>query len=227
VDNVTLTSKQFALQLKLFAGLVIVIATIALLCTESADSFWAQLQRALSMAIVASSFAFAGLYEWGWRWGPLPKWLGRPVIQGVWLGHIASDYGRKADEPRRQIPIVFVVRQTFLTLSIQSFTQGQTGLSKVEALLIDEGTDSVQLAYVYELQRKYEGTTSLVDGAGILTLNSDQNRLKGSYWASSPSHGTLAVKRVANKTKIIKQIKEFADAKKRWPSESLWASVPQ
>ena len=70
-DNVTLTSKQFALQLKLFSGLVFVIATIAVLCTESSDSFWAQLQRALSMAIVASSFAFAGLYKWGWRWRPV------------------------------------------------------------------------------------------------------------------------------------------------------------
>lgn len=222
IENLTLTSKQYKLQLKLFGGVVLVITVCLFVASSSTDARAVVGWRSFSSALMASSFLFGLFYRWAWRWGPLPEWLGKPLIGGVWLGYIASDYGRQPNEPRMDKPIVFVVRQTYLTLSIQSFTDYQVGLSNVEALLLDPKTNLIRLAYVFELEREYSGPSTVVNGAGILKLVSENKVLKGEYWTSSPTHGTLQLKHVSSDSKVAKQINEFKDAVRIWPLGPLW-----
>lgn len=225
IDNLTLTSQQYSQQLKLFSGVVLIITVGLYVTSNSADNQFVVGWRSFSSSLLIVSFLFGLFYRSIWRWGPFPKWLGKPSIGGVWLGHIASDYGRKPDEPRMEKPIVFVVRQTYLTLSIQSLTDYQIGLSKVEAILLEPKTNLTRLSYVFELENEYSGPSTVINGAGILKLVSDNKVLKGDYWTNSPTHGTLALKHVSSDPKIAMQISEFKDAVRKWPLGPLWHTL--
>ena len=222
IENVTLTSKQYKLQMTLFGSVVLIITLCLFMVSSSADPVGIVGWRSFSSALGISSFLFMLFYRWFWRVGSLPEWLGKPLIGGVWIGHIASNFGHKPGEPLMQKPIVFVVRQTFLTLSIQSFTDYQVGLSRVEVLLLEPNSDLMRLPYVFELENEYSGASTVVNGAGILKLLSDNNMMKGEYWTSSPTHGTLILTQASSDMKLARRIKQFTDATSQWPVGSRW-----
>lgn len=222
ISNLTLTSQQFKLQLKLFSGIVLLISVICFITSSSQDKILIVVWRSFSTAIMFATILFSAFYQWIWRLGPIAQWLGKPVIGGVWIGKIASDYQRTPEQPRMEKPIVFVIRQTFLTLTIQSFTDYQIGVSKVEAILLEPKTNVTRLSYVFELENEYSGPSTVVNGAGILKLLSSDKILKGDYWTNTPTHGTLKLKNISSGSRAISEIKEFKDALKRWPLGPYW-----
>jgi hypothetical protein len=106
---------------------------------------------------------------------------------------LLSDYKRSKENPL-EIPIIFVIRQTYLTLSIESFTRSQEGESKLEALIRNTRTESTRLSYVFELKRYYGSENKLTIGAGQLRLQDNNVVLRGSYWTNTPTHGELKLK---------------------------------
>jgi hypothetical protein len=222
MENLTLTHQQFNLLKKAFAWTVALVAgAIALLnigvfhATLSAAS----IIRCVTTGLSVASVLFVVFYKWVWRIGPLPAWSGRPLLQGVWVGFLSSDYGQAPGTPPLRLPIVFVIRQTYLTLSIQSFTQRQTGDSRVEAIICNARNDTTRLAYLFELKNEYPGARKLVNGAGDLELLSGSTVLKGSYWTSSPTHGALAMRRVSAHPR---EVKRYEDAARKWPVGDDW-----
>ncbi|WP_133666693.1 hypothetical protein [Paraburkholderia sp. BL10I2N1] len=144
MENLTLTHQQFNLLKKSFAWTVALVAgAVAVFNIRfshtplSATSLF----RCFTTGLSAASLLFFIFYKWAWRVGPLPAWSGRPLLQGVWVGFLSSDYGQAPGTPALTLPIVFVIRQTYLTLSIQSFTQRQTGDSRVEAIICNARND--------------------------------------------------------------------------------------
>ena len=222
MENLTLTEQQFNLLKKSFTTSVVLlagmIALINIRCFH-AEVNLTSLFRWFTTGLSAASFLFFIFYKWAWRVGPLPAWSGRPLLQGVWVGFLSSDYGQAPDAPPLTLPIVFVIRQTYLTLSLQSFTQSQTGDSRVEAIIRNARNDATRLTYVFELKNEYPGARKLVNGAGDLELLAGDTILKGSYWTSSPTHGSLALRRVSTRPD---EIKRFDDAVKKWPLSTLW-----
>jgi len=221
MENLTLTSQELKRITIVFAvAFALILGGIALV------QFWrygeitpGSLLDWASASLTSTTLLFGGFCKWAWCYGPVPRWLGRPVIRGVWLGYLSSDYGRAEGERPLKKPIVFVVRQTYLTLSIQSFTDKQVGESKVEALLRNVRTDAIRLAYVFELKKEYEGSHNLVNGAGDLHLVSDGSVMDGAYWTSSPTSGRLRLRRVSKEPKGIDR---FDDACRKWPDGAKW-----
>lgn len=219
--NLTLTAeeldrlkKAFAL---VFALLTCTIALVQWRFFNAAPS--SAVLRSLSSALLGTSFLFYLFYRWGWRVGRIARWMGRPVVHGVWLGYLTSDFARTpSDKPLRK-PIVFVIRQTYLTLSIQSFTNSQIGESKLEALIRNARTDATRLACVFELQNKYSGARSLTNGAGDLQLLANNSALRGTYWTNSPTHGSLSLRL---QSRDCNGVVEFDDATRQWPLGPLW-----
>ncbi|MEJ0039285.1 MAG: hypothetical protein WDO68_25060 [Gammaproteobacteria bacterium] len=221
MENLTLTSAQFSSLKKAFAVVcgIIAVAIAAAQVHSGAEYSLVQLFRWGSAALTITTGLFWVFYRWAWRWAWIHKWTDQPLVRGVWLGYLSSDYGRKPTDPPLRKPIVFVVRQTYLSLSIQSFTDRQVGESKVEALLRNGRTQAVRLAYVFELKNDYPGTRTLVNGAGDLELLTDSSVLHGNYWTSTPTHGSLRLRRVASDGDNVKR---FEDAVKRWPIGPQW-----
>lgn len=221
MENLTLTSSELNVLKKAFASVFALITSIIAVSKLKLEGAFllSDLFRLASGSLVATALLFLIFYKWVWRLGPLPKLIGRPVVQGIWIGRLYSNYGSQDGRPLLEKPIVFVVRQTYLTLSIQSFTDTQVGESKVEALIKNKRIDSTRLAYVFELKNEYAGTTKLVNGAGDLQLIAESATLNGNYWTSSPTSGTLVLR---HKTTKCDGVKQFEDAVKRWPLGPLW-----
>ncbi|WP_334040439.1 hypothetical protein [Burkholderia ambifaria] len=222
MENFTLTEQQFNLLKKAFTATVVLLAgAVALVNIHffQAPVNVTSLFRWFTTGLSVASFLFVIFYKWAWRIGPLPAWSGRPLLQGVWVGSLTSDYGQAPGTPPLTLPIVFVIRQTYLTLSLQSFTQSQTGDSRVEAIIRNARNNATRLAYVFELKNEYPGARKLVNGAGDLELLAGDTILKGSYWTSSPTHGSLIMQRVSTRPD---EIKRFEDATQKWPLNTQW-----
>lgn len=221
MTNLTLTAEELDRIKRAFALACILIAFLFSLAQwrlfETAPLSAAM--RSISGALLITSGLFYLFYRWGWRVGRIAKWMGRPVVHGVWLGYLTSNFGRSVSDGPMRKPIVFVVRQTYLTLSIQSFTDSQEGESTLEALIRNARTDGTRLAYVFELKNKYAGARRLTNGAGDLQLLADDSILSGNYWTSSPTHGSLSLKL---KCRECAGVERFEDAESRWLIGSLW-----
>jgi hypothetical protein len=142
--------------------------------------------------------------------------MGRTFVSGVWSGTLTSDYTATSGGPASSvvIPIVFVIRQTYMTLSVQSFTAKQEGESRLEALIRSEKTEATRLSYVFELRKPYSTGGKLTSGAGELKLVADDSELRGRYWTDTPTHGSVVLKRL---TTNADGISCYDDAVKKWP----------
>lgn len=192
MNNLSLTSAELERLLKVFGCLLGAISLAIFLIqwkclqTTAYSAAWKAVSSSLALNMVLIGF-FTKL---AWRWQRLAQWMKRPLVHGIWKGELMSDYGSINGE-RSVIPIFFVIRQTYLTLSIQSFTERQEGESRLEAILRSSKTDITRLCYVFELRKVFSGAHSLTSGAGELKLAGDQLSLTGTYWTNTPTHGEI------------------------------------
>ena len=173
--------------------------------------------RALSPTVLLTSLLFGYFVSSAWRWPVVAAWMRRHLVHGVWAGKLTSDFKRpgELEATRVEIPIVFVIRQSYMTLSVQSFTPGQEGESRLEALIRNEKTEAAVLSYVFELRRPYSPEGKLTRGAGELKLVSNDQELRGLYWTDTPTHGSLVLRRVSDE---VEGIACYEDAVRKWPS---------
>lgn len=195
MNNLSLTLTEFQRLLKVFATLTIIAWALIffiqwhLMGTALVTAGW----RSFTAALTIATIVFGVFYKVAWKFPRIAKWMGRPIVHGVWRGILLSDYKTEKENPR-EIPIFFVIRQTYLTLSVESFTETQEGESKLEALIRNAKTEATRLSYVFELRRQYRGENKLTIGAGELRLQDNNSVLRGFYWTSTPTHGELKLK---------------------------------
>lgn len=211
MNNLSLTATEFDRLLKVFGcllgslWLVFFIVQLKVFDVPASSSAW----RAFSPAVGISIFAFGVFYKLAWRWEWLATRMRRPIVHGVWKGELRSDFVSPGAGPEPLIiPVFFVVRQTYLTLSVESFTEGQQGESRLEALLRNSKTDATRLCYVFELRKRYPGESTLTSGTGDLRLLGNGRELSGSYWTDTPTHGQLHLKLVSRTTDAIASYKD-------------------
>lgn len=214
MNNLSITTAELERLLKVFGWLLGLFWSAAFLiqwkCFNIAmlSAGW----RAFSPAVWGAILLFGLFYKVAWRWEWLAKWMNRPIVHGIWKGELRSDFGL-GDKSTLVIPIYFVVRQTYLTLSVQSFTERQDGESRLEALLKNSKTEATRLCYVFELRKLYPGANSLTSGAGDLKLLGSGRELKGTYWTNTPTHGELILKLVS---RDFNGIESFDDAQNKF-----------
>ncbi|ASR44440.1 hypothetical protein BEN78_14780 [Xanthomonas citri pv. mangiferaeindicae] len=201
--TVTLTFAEIVRLIKasfyvtLGAAAVIVLLRLAVTSSSSQTSFVALAFQSISMALLFTTALFGLLANRPWKFKRLASWLGRPSIHGIWAGTLYTDWQDKEGNRPAPIPIAFVIRQTYLFVSIQSFTQRQPAHSTFEFLGTDEKTTDTHLAYVYELRRTAYKENKLTTGYGHLTLQDGGKVLAGDYWTNSPTQGRLELEFIA------------------------------
>lgn len=200
--TVTLTLAEIVRLIKasfyvtLGAAAMIVLLRLAVTSSSQTSSVALAFQS-ISMALLFTTALFGLLANRPWKFKRLASWLGRPSIHGIWAGTLYTDWQDKEGNRPAPIPIAFVIRQTYLFVSIQSFTQRQAARSTFEFLGTDEKTTDTHLAYVYELRRTAYKENKLTTGYGHLTLQDGGKVLAGDYWTNSPTQGRLELEFIA------------------------------
>lgn len=213
MNNLSLTTAEFERLLKVFGWLLGGVCLIVFLIQwhflhiSISSALW----KAFSISLGLCICLFGVFTRLAWRWRRLAKWMNRPLVHGTWQGELKSDFGA-VDGERLVVPIFFVIKQTYLTLSIQSFTERQEGESRLEALLRSSKTDVTRLCYVFELRKIFSGAHSITSGAGELKLAGDQLSLTGTYWTNTPTHGDIALTLVS---RDCEGISSYQEAKKQ------------
>lgn len=136
-------------------------------------------------AVVVSIWAF----RLPWKSERLARWTGRPIIYGVWFGHLETNYGSINGCPARKIPIAFIIKQTYLGYSLLSYTEHQDSETLTESLTVDEKHNTVLLRYMYEFQIRKPDERKLTTGAAELKVLESGMRLRGHYLTNSPTQG--------------------------------------
>ena len=216
MNNLSLTTAEFERLLKVFGWLMGILGLLIFLIhwyyfqQPIPSAAWKAFSTSLGLCVL-----FFGVFsKLAWRWRHLAKWMNRPLVHGVWVGELRSDYGA-VDGNRLVIPIFFVIRKTYLTLSIQSFTERQEGESRLEALLRSSKTDVTRLCYMFELRKIFSGAHSITSGAGELKLAGDQLSLNGTYWTNTPTHGEISLRLVTRDCKGIASYQEAENVQRK------------
>jgi len=216
MNNLSLTETELQRLLKVYVSLILTVAVslyfvhVVFFKYETIAAGW----RAISYSLTSITFLFGIFFKLAWRFPWIARWMRRPIVHGVWRGTLTSDF-HQADKTPLQIPIIFVIRQTYLTISIESFTKSQEGESKLEALIQNGRTEATRLCYVFELKRLYQGENKLTTGAGDLRLINDSKQLKGHYWTNSPTFGELQLELISRECDGVDC---YEVAERKWPS---------
>lgn len=215
MNLLSLTYPELERLLKVFAGVTVVLAALIGLIRWAGfgAAEWTAIWQGFTTALSISALAFGFFSRLTWTSPRLSKWLGRPIVHGLWRGTLETNYKAQGGAPLPTIEIAFVIRQTYLSLSIESFTKNQDGESKVEALLQSSKTEATRIGYIYELRKLYQGKSTQTAGAGELKLHEAGHRLKGHYWTDSPTQGTIDLKFV---TREIEGVDSFEVAERTW-----------
>lgn len=173
-------------------------------------------------AIALTIAAWAAIIEWGWKSRPFIWVLRVPVLAGTWTGHLESDWLRGAGDPSRQIPIVFVIRQNLLSITVVSFTKDRHGVSYVAQLLKNEAANLTRLVYVYSLREEFRAGEGMQQGAAeVQVIGSQARELRGEYWTNTETRGRLILSRRSSK-----EVSSFNEASSKWPHDQWQAFDP-
>jgi hypothetical protein len=215
MNSVTLTYSELIRLLKVYTYTSIIVAIILTIGRHT--FFETPLMTAISQSVGLSIFltttALGVIAQKYWTSQKWAKWLGHPVVHGLWWGTLHTDYRAKNDQPLAPIPIAFVIRQRYLFLSIQSFTKDQPAGSTMESLSKDEKTSDVHLNYVFEMKRWAHAENKITTGYGMLTLQDSGQKLSGNYWTNSPTQGRLELSLVQ---RDCDSINSFDAAERQW-----------
>ncbi len=215
MNNLSLTETELQHLLRVYVSFVFIIATCLYFIFDFlGNEIFTAVWRAISYSLTCITFLFGAFFKLAWRFPRIARWMRRPIVHGLWRGILRSDF-QQADKLPLEIPIIFVIRQTYLTISIESFTKSQEGESKLEALIQNGKTEATRLCYVFELRRQYQGENKLTTGAGDLRLINNSKNLKGHYWTNSPTHGELYLELISRECDGVDC---FDVAEKKWPS---------
>lgn len=177
----------------------------------------------VSWAVLFSIWVFKRPWTYSWL-----AWLtGRPIIHGVWFGHLDTSYEAGDESVGKRIPIAFVIKQTFLNYSLLSYTERQDSITLAETLDIDDKHSTVHLRYMYRFQIMRAMERKQTTGAGELKLIEGGRKLKGHYLTDSPTHGSaelVFVQREVDGIDTFNAVRTLYLAK--LGSEAQWNSKP-
>lgn len=156
---------------------------------KNMSSFFRSLPHVVTIdAILILLFA-----RWGWRCRLFDGRLVRsPKLYGTWRGHISSNWERdgKRLDP---IPAILTVKQSLFRMSCTIRTAEMTSHSYAEGLLVEEGTNRAQLAYMYTSTPvpAVRERSPMHDGAAVLEVSETKTILEGRYWTERQTTGAL------------------------------------
>ena len=165
-------------------------------------------------AIISSLKTISILTGWwwfyfkiGWKLPVLKKILPRINLNGTWFGEYESQDQKKEVFSGE---IAVRIKQDYLNISLNSFTEKYQNYSYSEDLKYDEKSDIHGIVYVYSQKENSILDTAQRNGTSELTLKNIDNEhwLEGDFWTVHGTQGRVCVRQISEK-----QIDTFGEAK--------------
>ena len=136
--------------------------------------------------------------KWLWRWSWLNGWLiPLPDLQGTWKGTLTSTWtNATTGAPPSQVPVLFVIRQSFSTISCTVHTHESISVSVAASFEADKNNDAKRISYVYTNTPRvpFRDRSVVHDGAAVLRVVSQTSpRLEGEYWTNRKTTGEMTL----------------------------------
>jgi SMODS-associating 2TM, beta-strand rich effector domain len=151
----------------------------------------AQLPAVISIyAIVTYVFT-----HWLWRWHFLQGWLvPLPDVRGTWQGEIHSTWRDACGQELPPIPVVLVIKQTFLSVNCVLHSRDSDSYSMAAQIRRDDaGTFRLTYNYMSRPRAAVRDRVPIHDGAAILRVVGRGRHawLEGEYWTNRHTTGDM------------------------------------
>lgn len=133
----------------------------------------------------------------------LARFIDKPIVHGLWKGHLISNYKNSEGQQIPPIEIYFYIKQTFLITTIKSFTSNQNSESVITALSQNKVTDTTNFIYTYKFYRTRNSENKVTLGSGDLRLTDNGKKLTGIYWTNANTRGEIVLNLIDRKCETI------------------------
>lgn len=136
--------------------------------------------------------------KWLWRMPQFQGWLVIfPDLQGTWQGKLKTTWSDPSTKTTPSpIPVILVIKQSFISISCVMYTQESTSYSNAALLIEDENSGVKKIIYTYiNRPRVIVRDRSVVhDGTVILRIITTPERsLQGEYWTNRRTAGDISL----------------------------------
>lgn len=138
----------------------------------------------IGYSISAVSILFVAYDRFLWKHIP---WNRPPTLKKKYNGVLRYKYGGVSDEKN----ISIVVKQSWLTISIQAETDINSSVSVAASIVTEYGCDVLYYSYVTSPSAASQETNPIQHGTCRMKLGGDNSRIYGTYWTSSKTIGDI------------------------------------
>lgn len=149
--------------------------------------------RSYSLAVTVVAGLFVSYERILWRWKPIRKVSGIPLLAGTWRGTLISSFKRDG----KQIDPVLVavtISQSASNIYVTLFTEESSSTSQ-QALLIKDADGRYRLSWQYTNTPRpaaRENASNIHHGASELFVGTQPGEgLNGSYFTDRDTHGEI------------------------------------
>jgi hypothetical protein len=141
---------------------------------------------------------YLGFTRWAWRWRIFQGWLVPfPDLQGTWEGNVTTTWNPSGQQEVTNIPLSIVIKQSFDSISCTAHTRESVSTSLAAMLNQDVEGGIKRLSYTYlnVPSAAVRDRSTIHNGATVLRILSNGQRLEGQYWTDRRTTGDLVVTR--------------------------------
>ena len=153
--------------------------------------------RRLSIIFSVITLFWALYFKYGWKLPVIKHIVYRKNLTGTWFGEYNSF--DSLTDTIYQGEIVVNIEQSFLNMTVTSFTQKYIAFSYGEVIISDSKSERTKLVYLYS-QNQFDPTdSSSRKGTSELHLLEEEGkeRLYGDFWTNHNSKGKLNLYKIA------------------------------
>ncbi|MFD0672652.1 hypothetical protein [Cohnella sp. GCM10027633] len=198
--------KSINFKLYLWATLVIsvLIWSLLLLVYQIKLEFSSAVFKQVPTVITLDLVIWSLFIKYGWKMKIFKGWLVQiPILQGTWRGELQSNWiNPDTKQTLPSIPILLVIRQSFLTINCTLYTAESSSYSFVSSFLLDEETGTRRLIYFYTNKPRtlVRHRSEIHDGTAVFDiLGTPPANMIGEYWTSRGTSGEMRVEHISTK----------------------------
>lgn len=212
--------EEFKKIVQITAIFFVVITSLIVLC--SGDTLLSlKGLHAVTSGISITVAAWVAFIKWGWRWPFLKTLFDRPDLSGTWIGEFNTDWKNEEGLGVPKAPFVAVVRQTFLTVHVTTYTKTFVGYSYSESLILSFERGVKHLVYLYSQDPTSIGLPQNRRGATQFRIvESKKTKLEGHYWSNEKTTGYISLTRINSKP-----VESYQEAIAKWPEDKWHAEI--
>jgi len=186
--------------IKTFVTAIAVLLCLSFLLSIYVSGNWrlASIREAFGSCVTFVTIIAWIFVKWLWKAPIFQKWLVPfPCFSGTWIGEIYYEW----DGTKQNKKIEVKIRQTFLTLQIETISNESSSISICSSFDIDEerGRNHLIYSYINEPDATLRDHSQIHYGTVKLRINEDVNTLEGTYWTDRRTIGDIVVTRETSK----------------------------